>query len=170
MHAEPRIRRNVILGGGLLLLLILGAPTVFSQAPDSATPDPMREVLILRKTALEAEIKAASARILQASRRLKNEKVRDRKGLQGADYVMNAEVDLLEREASVARKRVELKETVNRIEGLTGNSPEDGSAVDVTDDLLRRIKDLEARVDRIDATGREFRLRAPGPNRSMFLD
>jgi len=170
MHAEPRTRRNAILGGGLLLLSVLGAPRVFSQGPDKATPDPMHEVLVLRKTALEAEIKAASARIVLASRRLKNEKVRDRTGLQAADYVLNAEADLLEQEASVARKRVELKETVNQLGGFTPNSAREGSTVDVTDDLLRRIKDLEARVDRIYASNREFRLRSPGGLRSMYLD
>ena len=160
MPAEPPSRRNAILGGGLLLT-VLAASTVFSQSPESSTSDPMREVLILRKAALQAEIKAASVRILQANRRLKNATVGRRIGFQGDDHIKNAEVGLLEREAVVARKRVELKEITNRIEGYHRNSPQEGSVVDVTDDLLRRIKDLEARVDRLDARSREKDLRTP---------
>jgi len=170
MRDEPRTgrsRRNALLGGGMLLLMILGASTVFSQspAPSSGTPapaekDPLRELLILKKEALNAEIKAAQARVGQSTRRLQYARSSNRAHLQSDDYVFNAEVDLLERQAIVARKQAELKETTTRlessrrVESFHRGTPREGSTVDITDDLLRRIKDLEARVEKLEGEHR----------------
>jgi hypothetical protein len=159
----PRSRRGV-LPAVALLLLALGASHVFSQAsdPSETTPaDPSREILLLKKAALEAEIKAATGRIDQANRRIKNAEHGNRSRLQDDGFLKVANADFLERVAVLARKRVELKEVTIRLEGDASSAPEGGSLVDVTDDLLRRIKDLEARVDKIEAAARGDRLRAP---------
>lgn len=159
----PRSRRGALMAVGLLLF-VFGVSRVFSQAadPSETTPaDPSREILLLKKAALEAEIKAATGRLDQANRRIKNAEHANRSGFQAVDTAKVANVDFLERAAVLARKRVELKEVTNRLEGVATNAPEGGSLVDVTDDLLRRIKDLEARVDKIEADARGDRLRAP---------
>jgi hypothetical protein len=161
MRDEPRTRRsrrNALLGGSLLLLGF-GTSTVFSQAPEPAKPtaapapverDPYRELLILKKEALQAEVKAAESRVGQAQRRHKNAQYHNRGKLQSDDYVFNAEVDVLERQAVLARKRAELVETSTRLQAYHRGTPQEGSNVDITDDLLRRIKDLEARVQKIE--------------------
>jgi len=157
MRDEPRpwrSRRIGLLGGGILLLG-LGAPSVFSQAPEPAKTapaehDPHRELLLLQKAAHQAELQAAEAQVGQAQRRLKNVQASHRAHHQSDDYLLSAEIGVLERQAVVARKRAELAQTTARLQGYHRGTPEEGSNVDITDDLLRRIKDLEARVEKIE--------------------
>ena len=172
MHDSTRIhcsQRNVLLTG-VLFLLIFGASRVFSRATAPATTpaNPQREILLLRKAALEAEMKAVTGRLTLANHRIKNAEAGGRTGFLSDDFQVSANVDFLEQQAVLARKRAELKEVTNRLEGPAGTSPQEGSLIDVTDDLLRRIRDLEARVDQIEATARERRLRSSAitPRRS----
>jgi hypothetical protein len=159
----PRSQRSALVAVALLLLAF-GASRVFSQAADpsaTAPADPSREILLLKKTALEAEIKAATARVDQANRRIKNAEHGNRSRLQDDGFLKVANVDFLERVAVLARKRVELKEVTIQLEGQASGGLPAAGLVDVTDNLLRRIKDVEARVDKIEAAARGDRLRMP---------
>jgi Spy/CpxP family protein refolding chaperone len=149
-----RFRRIGPLVSGVLLLGF-GASAVFSQAPAPAKPapaerDPNRDLLLLKKAALQAEIRAAEARVGLSQHLAAVARSRNRAHLESDDYVFNTEVDILENQAVVARKQAELAEMTSRIQAYHRGTPEEGSNVDITDDLLRRIKDLEARVEIIE--------------------
>jgi hypothetical protein len=138
-----------------VLLLGFSASAVFSQAPAPTKPapvqrDPNRELLLLKKAAIQADIRAGEARVVLAQHLAAVARSRNRAHLESDDYVFNTEVDILENQAVVARKRAELAETTSRIQAFHRGTPEEGSNVDITDDLLRRIKDLEARVQTIE--------------------
>jgi hypothetical protein len=138
-----------------VLLLGFSASAVFSQAPAPTKPapaehDPNRELLLLKKAAIQADIRAGEARVGLAQRLLANARSRNRAHLESDDYVFNYEVDILENQAFVARKRAELAETTAQVQSYHRGTPLEGSNVDITDDLLRRIKDLEARVQIIE--------------------
>jgi hypothetical protein len=165
MRDPSWIRRHLlhVAIAGAFLLLGFGASRVFSQAPGSAaapSDDPDREILLLQKAALEAEIKAATGHIELATRRLRNAEAGNRAGLHSEDNLLDAEVDILERKAVVARRRAELKEVTIRLDRPPGDPSPTRGGGDVIDELFRRIKDLEVRMDLNDAIRRELRLRS----------